>query len=293
MKRIIAALLSALLLLSFAGAEELSVSAGSGGIRGYSREAGYVYLTLGEYPQKADGTVLPILWRVLAAEGGRAYLLSEYILFARTMHTSLKEYRDVLKGDFAQTELCHYLNGDFADQAFTDAEKGLLLEFENFGKVFLVSRDDMKNKAYGLGSTNPGTTSLKKIEADPGVRAWGTEWAIHNNGFPEEEYPDPRARVIGRAGSHISQEEMRLYVFQARYGACSPWWARTQSTTDKRQAVCTKDGGQIGRIEVGRDNEGVRPAVYLNLKAVEITGGAGTKENPYQIAPKAGEAENR
>ena len=90
------------------------------------------------------------------------------------------------------------------------------------------------------------------------MRAWGTEWAIKNNGFPEEEYPDPKARVIGRAGAHISQEEMRLYVFQAKYGGCSPWWGRTQSTTDARQAVCTKDGGQIGRIEVGRDRNILR-----------------------------------
>lgn len=285
MKKTLAIMLCGMLLLigCLASAEQDPTDL----IRGYSRDAGYVYLTLGEYPQKADGTVEPILWRVLTLDGGRAYLLSEYILFARTMHTSLKEYRDVLKGDFGGTELCHYLNTDFADQAFTEDEKALLDEFENFGRVFLISRDDMKNRDYGLGSTNPGTTSLKKIEADPGVRAWGTEWAIKNNGFPEEEYPDPRARVTGRAGSRISQEEMRLYVFQAKYGSCSPWWARTQSTTDQRQAVCTKDGGQIGRIEVGRDNEGVRPAVYLALDRIQISGGAGTKENPYQIGPKA------
>ena len=157
--------------------------------------------------------------------------------------------------------------------------------------MFLITREDMKNKEYGLGSTNPGTTNLKKIEADPGVRAWGTAWAIENNGFPKEEYPDPKARVIGRAGAHISQEEMRLYVFQAKYGGCSPWWGRTQSTTDPRHAVCTKDGGQIGRIEVGRDNEGVRPAVYLALDAFDIAGGTGEKTDPYVIVPKGREAE--
>ena len=78
---------------------------------------------------------------------------------------------------------------------------------------------------------------------------------------------------------------MRLYVFQAKYGGCSPWWGRTQSTTDARQAVCTKDGGQIGRIEVGRDNEGVRPALYLALNAFSVRSGSGTRENPYVIEP--------
>ncbi len=258
---------------------------GEGSLRGYTREEGYVYLRLGSYPQQADGGVLPILWRVLTVDEEKAYLLSEYILFARTMHTSLKEYRDVLKGDFAQTELCQYLNTEFAAQAFTAEEMELLMPCENFGKVFLITRADMKNKEIGLGSTLTGSTNPKKILENPGVRAWGTEWAIHNNGYPEEEYPDPKERVTGRAGSHISREEMRLYVFQSRYGACSPYWARTQSSTDGRHAICTKDGGQIGHIEVGRDNEGVRPALYLRQGGYRITGGEGTMDNPYEIAP--------
>ena len=286
MKRLLAGLLLCCLMASCAG-----LAGAEGALRGYDKAQGYVYLSFGEYPQTAEGEIRPILWRVLTVDGEKAYVLSEYILFARSMHTSLKEYRDVLKGDFAQTELCHYLNTEFAEQAFPGGELDMLLPCEDFGKVFLVTRDDMKNKEYGLSSTNPGTTSLKKIEANPGVRAWGTEWAIRNNGFPEDEYPDPRARVKGRAGAHISLEEMRLYVFQARFGSCSPWWARTQSTTDPRQAVCTKDGGQIGRIEVGRDNEGVRPAVYLALDAYEMTGGSGTKEDPWVIVPKEREKE--
>ena len=256
-----------------------------GSLRGYTQENGYVYLRLGRYPQTADGGIQPILWRVLTADGEKAYLLSEYILFARTMHTNVKEYRDVLKGDFAQTELCQYLNTTFAGDAFTDEEMSMLLPCENYGKVFLITRDDMKNKDIGLGSTVKGSTNPKKIMENPGVRAWGTEWAIKNNGYPEEEYPNPRERTIGRAGSHISIEEMRLYVFLGKFGACSPYWARSQSVKDKRHATCTKDGGQIGHIEVGRDNEGVRPALYLAEGSYTITSGTGTMEDPYEIAP--------
>ena len=242
MKKLCALVLALCLMGGWAAADEL---------RGYEKENGYVYISLGEYPQTADGGVLPILWRVLTVDEEKAYLLSEYILFARTMHTSLKEYRDVLKGDFGQTELCKYLNSDFAEDAFTAEEMEMLIPCENFGKIFLISREDMKNKEYGLGSTNPGTTSAKKIEADPGVRAWGTEWA--------------------------------------KYGGCSPWWARSQSTTDARHAICTKDGGQIGHIEVGRDNEGVRPAVYLALNAFEIASGSGSREDPWVIRPAGAE----
>ena len=275
----LAALLAALLFAFSAGAEEAA-------LRGYSKAEGYVYVRMGQYPQTADGGVEPILWRALSADGEKVYLLSEYILFARTMHTSLKEYRDVLKGDFGGTELCRYLNTDFAAEAFSEEEMGMLMPCENFGKIFLLSRDDMKNKAYGLGTATAGTGSMKKMMADPGVRAWGTEWAIRNNGFPPSEYPDPKARVIGRAGSHISQGEMRLFVYAARDGSCSPYWSRSQAASDARHAVCTKGNGSIGHIEVGRDNEGVRPAVYLAQGAYQITGGSGTMENPYTIAAK-------
>lgn len=274
--------------------------ADSPALRGYTQEEGYVYLTLGEYPQTAEGEVQPILWRVLKTEEEHAYLLSEYILFARPMHITQREvstdklkadysrvdYRDELQGKFAQTELCTYLNHTFADQAFTAEELEMLQPCEDFGKVFLISLEEIKDKALGLGSTNPGTTSAKKIAENPGCRAWGTAWAIHNNGVSPEEFPDPKARTVGLAGEHVSVEETRLYVFQSKFGACSPWWARTQSSTDGRHAVATKDGGQIGHIEVARDNIGVRPAVYLRLDAFQIAGGSGTMEDPYQIAPK-------
>lgn len=277
--RFAAALLAALALLYCAPAP-----AEESPLRGFSRDAGYVYAALGAWPQDADGGVRPILWRVLAVEDGRAFLLSEYILFARSLHTSLKEYREVLKGDFAGTELCAYLNGEFAERAFSEAELAALVPFEDFGRVFILSRDEMKNKDYGLGVTNQGTSNLKKIISDPGIRAWGTEWAVRNNGFPPEEYPDPKARVIGRAGAHISQAEMRLFVYSDRDGACSPYWTRTQSTKDARHANCVKGNGSIGHIEVGRDNEGVRPAVYLDLDAAAVRSGSGTMEDPYVLA---------
>ena len=37
-------------------------------LRGYDQKEGYQYVQLGEFPQDADGTVRPILWRVLSAD---------------------------------------------------------------------------------------------------------------------------------------------------------------------------------------------------------------------------------
>ena len=89
-----------------------------------------------------------------------------------------------------------------------------------------------------------------------GLKAWGTEYAKANG----------------------------LYVFQAKYGRHSPYWTRNQSTTDKRHGRCTKDGGQLGHIVANRDNEGVRPAIYLDLTKVEILSGSGTMEDPFTLA---------
>lgn len=278
MRRRIPALLLAVLML-------MSAAAGESALRGYNKEDGYVYLHLGQYPQTEDGGIEPILWRVLTVDDEKAYLLSEYILFARAMHTSRKEY-EKFGGDFAQTELCHYLNTTFAEQAFTEEDLSMLLECEDYGKVFLVTRDEMKDKKIGLSTTLEGSTNPKKIEANPGVRAWGTEWAIKNNGYPVSEYPDPKAKIRNATDTaNITVGEKRLYVFMAKFGACSPWWGRSPAKSHADQCVCTKDGGQIGRIEVGRDNEGVRPALYLAEGSYEIVSGSGTKDDPFEIAP--------
>ncbi len=259
----LAVVLSLLILLSAgapARAEDVPAA-----LRGYDRDAGYIYVSLGQYPQTAEGGVLPILWRVLTASDEKLYLLSEYILFARPMHPNLKEYRDVLQGDFGQTELCRYLNTTFAGDAFTQEELDMLLPCENFGKIFLLDRSEILDKSIGLGETHKGKTNTQKIYSEPGLRAWGTDWAIQNNG--------------------VEKKKERLYVFQRKYGACSPYWIRTQSVSDKRHAMCTKDGAQLGHIEVGRENEGVRPALYLAPDRFRIGGGSGTKEDPYLILP--------
>ena len=272
-------LLAAVLVLTVSAAAEE-------GLRGYTKEDGYVYLCLGQYPQTADGGIEPILWRVLTTDDEKAYLLSEYILFARALHNNRNEYAQ-FKGDFAQTELCRYLNTTFAEDAFTEEEMSMLLPCENFGKVFLVTREDMQNRDIGLGAwTSRKDPTLKQIEENPAVRAWGTEWAIRNNGYDPAEYPDPKMKVRNSTDTaNITLGEKRLYVFQAKYGACSPYWGRSPSTSNKTQAVCTKDGGQVGRIEVGRDNEGVRPALYLAAGRYEIAVGTGTKEDPFVITP--------
>ncbi|MBR5345644.1 MAG: hypothetical protein IK127_07445 [Clostridia bacterium] len=255
-------------------------------LRGYTKENGYIYVSLGRYPQSADGTVKPIVWRVLSTDEEKVWLLSEYVLFARAMHTSLKEYQNEFKGDFSQTELSHYLNSAFTDDAFTAEESDMLLPFEEFGKVFILSTAELNDKSIGLGVTLKDSSNSKKIHENPGVRAWGTEWATTDNGYPQETYPNPKAKIRNATDTaNITVGEKRLFVYSANRGSTSPYWTRTQSGADKRHANCTKADGTIGHIEVGRDNEGVRPSVWLAAGSFEIVGGSGTLDDPFVLAP--------
>ena len=48
----------------------------------------------------------------------------------------------------------------------------------------------------------------------------------------------------------------------------------------KRESVA-----DVGRIEVGRDNIGARPALYLAMGSYQIVSGTGTMEDPFAIVP--------
>lgn len=216
------------------------------GIRGYSKAEGYVYLTLGSCPQAADGAEAPILWRVLSADEEKAYILSEYILFAHRIDGDYKAW-EKSKGDFAATELCGYMNGEFAEKAFAEEELSLLLERAPYGRLFLAESDDLKNAAYGFS-------------ANKDRKAWGTEYAIADDTF-------------GKA----------LFVYSRKEGKCSPYWTMTQSTTNRQGARCTKQDGSLGYINVITLNEGCRPAAWLDMTKAVIRSGAGTMEDPYTI----------
>ena len=242
MMRLVSALMALLMLTGAALAEEA--------LRGYDKQDGYVYLTLGEFPQTEAGDVQPILWRVLGVEDGKALILSEYVLEARRIHGDYKEYANKptnkkapgFDGDFTQTEMAQYLNGEFLTTRFTQAEQGLIAPDETLGSFFLLSGDELKNKAYGFDSNDSR-------------KAWGTEYATTHG----------------------------LFVYGSARGNHSPYWTRTQSTTNTQGARCIKSKGELGYINVITEDEGMRPACWLALDKVQIAAGSGTAEDPFVL----------
>jgi len=241
MMRIVALLMAMMMLVPAAMAE---------GIRGYDKKQGYVYLEFGTFPQTEEGDELPIVWRVLSTEDGKAYLLSEYVLEARRIHGDYKEYANKptnkknpgFNGDFTKTEMSLHLNGAFTEH-FTDAEKALLAPDETLGLFWLLSGDELKNSKYGFADNNDR-------------KAWGTPYATTHG----------------------------LFVYGSARGNHSPYWTRTQSTTNTQGARCIKSKGELGYINVITEDEGMRPACQLDMAKLVIASGSGTLEDPFVLA---------
>ena len=218
-------------------------------LRGWNKQDGYEYLTLGTFPQTKEGAELPILWRVLTVEGDKALILSEYVLEARPLHSDYKEYANKptnkknpgFNGDYTQTDMAQYLGGEFTAN-FAESELAALAEDETLGMFFLLSGDDLKNAKYGFTSNESR-------------KAWGTDYAKENG----------------------------LFVYGSHRGNHSPYWTRTQSTTNIQAARCIKSKGEIGYINVITEDEGVRPACWLDLTKIVIPTGTGTKDAPYGL----------
>lgn len=256
------------LILALAWLFSASAFAEDFALRGFDRKQGYQYIQLGEFPQDADGTVRPILWRVLSVDDTQAYLLSEYILFNNRIHPDDNEYI-AFNAAFNQTEMFALLNGPFEgnpipteeqaalnakerlgrvhiaqicfkDQAFTPAEQAMLVTDEELGMVFLATADDLKNSTMGFSSSKSR-------------QAWGTEYAVENG------------------------------LFQYQNGT-SPYWTRTQSVSYPYATRCTKVDGSLGYIRCVVMNEGCRPAIRLSLDELAPVGGSGTMEDPFTFS---------
>ena len=226
-------------------------------IRGYTKSAGYVYVAFGSYPTEEDGTLCPIVWRVLRVNDGEAYLLSEYILFGAPVHGDYDHYKG-----WENSDLFAYLNDSFLNQAFSPEEQGvLLIRTEDNGLVTLITADEMKDASLGFASNNDRlceSTAWAKILQDP----------------PLFEIP-----VTNNKGRWKP-----LYIYSKGH-KYSPWWSRTRSADYPHEQRRVMDEGKIGRISTGNTDLGVRPAITVDLSRLSVAGGSGTLASPYQLLP--------
>lgn len=232
-------------------------------IRGYDLDAGYQYVHLGEYPYEEDGTLQPVLWRVLAVEDGRALLMTEYII--DTMQVQFVDDQSVAKSKkypnaetYADTDMYNYLNTTGLDILLGDDPiRSTLIEQEGTGLLFLAEEDVLRNPDYGF----PTQWNFANME---GRRAAGTPYAVgkglqvvSSKGWKSGAYWVPHVRPSVRWMQIVGNEDGHL-----------SWAEYTRNTW--------------------RENNpkgiGVRPCVRLEMSRVTVTGGDGSKENPFTFA---------
>lgn len=145
MRRLVCALIVSALILSIVPgvAQEASLN-------GYNKKnKTYDYVIFGNFPTQADGTESGIVWRVLNATDDSAYLLSDLILEARRIDPQPYPYCG-----WQKSEMYTYLNGEFKQKAFSEAEQMALILNEDEGTVTLPTIEDVRNADYGLGTND-------------------------------------------------------------------------------------------------------------------------------------------
>ena len=240
--RIILATITLMLLSSPACADEL---------RGYQKGEGYQYLQMGEYPYDKNGTVQPVVWRILHAEDGKAVLLTEYVLDTSQLifETDKKvieqrTYRRIKT--FEESDLYPLVDTEYYDRLFSNEPlAAAIISSQDHGRLFIPDREFYLRTDYGFSQAAYGVSF-------PTRKARGTDYAVKVRGL----YRDANGM--------------------------SPYWASTLKNGDqdyKMQLV-----GYDGHLSYGaltRVNVGLRFAAELDLSKVRTVSGEGTLKDPF------------
>lgn len=225
-------------------------------IQGFAKGQGYQYVYFGEYPYEKDGTVQPVLWRVLSVRDSKALLLTEYIIDTDQIIfvTDQKiienhSYRRI--ETFEESDLFPKLSTEYVDRLLGDDPiRNALAPQPNGAILFLLNDEDYLNTDYGFETSR---------------------WA---------EWP-ARIKSHEAQGTPYAIKQRRLYV--AHENDMSPYWVSTvKSPTDYKLQIV----GFNGHLSYGaytRVNIGLRLSAQLDLNQLEISGGQGTKQSPYQL----------
>lgn len=91
------------------------------------------YIEFGNYPQTSEGKIKPIEWLILAREGNKILMVSNYGL-------DTKRFDDD-SNDWKSSEIRQWLNNDFYNKAFNEKDKKFIKSFKG-DKVFLLSKEE-------------------------------------------------------------------------------------------------------------------------------------------------------
>ena len=159
--------------------------------REYLGEAGQTkeIVTFGHYEMDNDAANGPeaIPWLVLAREGDRTLLVSEYSLDYQSLTPAYQSYEGV--PSWETSSLRTWLNTDFLSAAFTEEEQRCLVGDPNL--VFLLSGDEVKRYFVSEADTeNRPTLYAQTVNSDSGYMSPDAGWLLRSmyegGGHPEQ-----------------------------------------------------------------------------------------------------------
>lgn len=184
----------------------------------------------GKYPQGVDGEVLPIEWRVMDIQEGKALLLTEMILDRITYN----EKRTAVTWETCT--LRKWMNNDFISKAFSSDEQN---------KIATVTNINTDNSGYGTkggNSTQDKVFALSMDEAD--------------------EYFLSGKSMIAKSTPYA----VKMGAWFNKKSGSSYWWLRSSGLSGSHAAIVnSRDGISADGHYVNCTNVAVRPALWLNL----------------------------
>ncbi|MBQ2576261.1 MAG: isoprenylcysteine carboxylmethyltransferase family protein [Lachnospiraceae bacterium] len=148
-------------------------------MRGFVKGQGYQYVNLGEYPYEADGTVRPVLWRILSIDDGIALLHMENVIDVKqvifeTDPKVIEKHTFRRISSYAESDLFPWINSEMLDNLMGDNPlRGALVSDPELGTLRPLTRDECLDPAYGF-SRNPMLLGVYLY--DIGVLIWIQSW---------------------------------------------------------------------------------------------------------------------
>jgi len=263
--RFISVCLLALMLASCAAiAEEGPV------LRGYdTKTRRYQYATFGVYPYEKDGTQAPVLWRIL----GRGIAAEDDVIGREEYDHMAKKYanRDefteenddvfLLMTEYIIDTVLYHPVRDTADGPgldYADTNVRQVLCSEVLPRMFNEQEQSVLVEMPGRGLLSLPSRRGELFHPD--------------YGFVEEDFTVLKRRSTTGTPYAFAQGLRKIV------GDYSWYWTTDWRAPGRRWIV-----GDNGHISVsGLDREGgIRPICYVHADMLEITGGDGTKENPF------------
>ena len=185
----------------------------------------------GNYPQDKDGTEKPIEWIVMKNEGNQVLLLSKYVL-------DVKPYNEEWEGVTWQTsDIRQWLNNEFYTTAFNKTEKAKI-------QTSLIKNED--NSEYGTSGGNDTEDKVFLL----------SEKEAETLFLNDEERIAKATEYAEKSGVYVNEEK-------------AAWWWLRSPGDDSDYAAEVNYVGWVSRhgSYVDGNNDGVRPALHLNLQS--------------------------